>query len=596
MPFLVQGSDATVVIPANQSISIGALRGSTAGITIPTGLSAGPIGIVNDAQRTFGPYPNGATVNVLASKGSVEYVVGLTPITSDIVIGSSGFDFVIDVTTGDAASIIQSALNVIKTSGRRSASIKIRSTGAFNLTSGIVVNPWFHNVDFCGAVVTYTPTTGNAVSIECDRVNVFTQLIGGVHNINLVGGKAAGNTSIGLYCYGTAPSTRTSCAMYNITIDGFNEGLTFDDYAYLTHFYGIVINGCRDYGLNQRAGANDAGENISLHGGAISNCAGGAGTAILCSDDSSEIILYGMSVDYNLKCARIVNGGRVYMSGGHIEFNGTTTGADQFYISDQSTWSMDGVYWVVNTAAGAGPYTYSSLINVVDTNSSFIADKCKFTNHRNTADLWAIGNGKVIVDRVTLFNNSLMPYRMFTPNNVLVDGGFEQTTIQDLWYVTSQGGTYSNRFTKSDGTAVITSTDTAKTGSRSLKVSRGAVGAGYACGLRVMIPVSGFSGKTMFCNLWANSTLGANTVMSFYQAILSTYDANGIPTYARRQAYAAPFQTTNIPNNWTTQVGVQNGSGFRVAPWATHIEIEFDISAGAASTSLYIDDFTCEFY
>jgi hypothetical protein len=383
--------------------------------------------------------------------------------------------------------------------------------------------------------------------------------------------------------------------MYNITIDGFAESIAFDDYAYLTHFYGVVVNGFRKYGLNQRTGANDAGENISWHGGVISNGAGDEGTAIICTDDSSEIGLYGVSLDYNLKVARIENG-RVHMSGGHIEFNGASVTEDQFYISNQSHWTMDGVYWVVNTSAGVGPYTFSRLINVVDTNSTFTADKCRFSNHRNTADLWATGNGKVQVTNPSLFNVSQMPYRFYLNNNVLSDGGFEQTTVQDLWYVTSAGGTYSTRLSKTDGTVVATATDQFRTGTRSLKFTRPAQAPGYACGLRIAIPVSQHQGKLMICNFWARSNFGANTVMSFYQCLLSSQDAVQVPTYSRRTAYAAPFQSTNIPADWTTQVGVQNGSSFRVAPWATHIEIEFDCSAGASATSLWLDDFTVEFY
>lgn len=83
MPFLPEGSDATVTIPAGQSIRIGALRGSIATLTIPLGLPGGPIGIVRDTQSVFGPYPNGTTVSVMASSGGVEYVVGLTPLVTD---------------------------------------------------------------------------------------------------------------------------------------------------------------------------------------------------------------------------------------------------------------------------------------------------------------------------------------------------------------------------------------------------------------------------------------------------------------------------------------------------------------------------------
>jgi len=83
MPFLQQSQTADVVIPAGQSIRVGALRGAKAQILIPSGLPGGPTGLIADGQSVFGPYPAGATVQVLSQVGETEYVVGASPVLTD---------------------------------------------------------------------------------------------------------------------------------------------------------------------------------------------------------------------------------------------------------------------------------------------------------------------------------------------------------------------------------------------------------------------------------------------------------------------------------------------------------------------------------
>lgn len=83
MPFLQPGREATVVIPAGQSIRIGSPLGASASISIPQGLPGGPTQTVTDTNRTFGPYPAGATVSVESAAGVVEYVVAANPVLTD---------------------------------------------------------------------------------------------------------------------------------------------------------------------------------------------------------------------------------------------------------------------------------------------------------------------------------------------------------------------------------------------------------------------------------------------------------------------------------------------------------------------------------
>jgi hypothetical protein len=86
MPFLQNRINATVAVPAGQSICVGALRGSVATVVIPAGLRGSPITTVIDSQTVIGPFPAGASIIVEATQGDVEYVVGATPVLTDTPI------------------------------------------------------------------------------------------------------------------------------------------------------------------------------------------------------------------------------------------------------------------------------------------------------------------------------------------------------------------------------------------------------------------------------------------------------------------------------------------------------------------------------
>ena len=90
MPFLRNGESVTVTVPSGQRIAIGALRGSQASILIPQGLAGGPVAVMDDTTRTFGPW-TGLTVNVTvnSSQGVVEFVIGATPVLTDDTINEA---------------------------------------------------------------------------------------------------------------------------------------------------------------------------------------------------------------------------------------------------------------------------------------------------------------------------------------------------------------------------------------------------------------------------------------------------------------------------------------------------------------------------
>ncbi|MES2887175.1 MAG: hypothetical protein V4739_04100, partial [Pseudomonadota bacterium] len=273
----------------------------------------------------------------------------------------------------------------------------------------MVVDPWYCTLDFGGAEVHYLPTDGVAITQLSHRANAFTQLVGGVNNINLR--TPPGGTAVALELKGTAPQTRTSTRSRGITAQGFDVGLRMSDYAYLTWINGFIADGC-ETGVLWLAGA-DAGENVNLVEGAISN--GGLALDIrgqaACLNLSS-----GFSIDYNQKAVKISgSGARVMMDQCHIELPGATCLPGQIVVDGNGSLFLhrDGEFLLSDRFNGgnlAGPYGFSHMVEVLHPNCLVKMPDTRLHNHRNLADTWAIGPGRVWTDGVT-YADALMPRR-----------------------------------------------------------------------------------------------------------------------------------------------------------------------------------------
>ena len=133
MPFLQQGRDAVVVIPATQSIRVGALGGAAASISIPLGLPGGPTQNIVDGQSVYGPYPAGATVVVESTVGVVEYVVGASPVLTDQLFNPAA----VAVTGGTIAGATINSSSVGATTPSTGSFTTLRATSFLSaLTDG----------------------------------------------------------------------------------------------------------------------------------------------------------------------------------------------------------------------------------------------------------------------------------------------------------------------------------------------------------------------------------------------------------------------------------------------------------------------------
>ncbi len=129
MPFLQQGRDAVVVIPAGQSIRVGALGGAAASITIPQGLPGGPTQTVTDGQSLYGPYPAGATVTVESTVGVIEFVVAASPGLTDQLFNPAA----VALTGGTMTGVAVNNATVGATTPNTGSFTSLRSTSLLSL-------------------------------------------------------------------------------------------------------------------------------------------------------------------------------------------------------------------------------------------------------------------------------------------------------------------------------------------------------------------------------------------------------------------------------------------------------------------------------
>jgi hypothetical protein len=142
MPFLRNGESVTVTVPSGQRIAIGALRGSQASILIPQGLAGGPVSVMDDTTRTFGPWTGltvGVTVN--SSQGVVEFVIGATPVLTDDTINRAAVAITGGTITGTPISGSTGSFTTLAASGAvtmnpASAAVSIAPSGTGNATFG----------------------------------------------------------------------------------------------------------------------------------------------------------------------------------------------------------------------------------------------------------------------------------------------------------------------------------------------------------------------------------------------------------------------------------------------------------------------------
>lgn len=375
----------------------------------------------------------------------------------------------------------------------------------------------------------------------------------------------------------------------DFTITNFGTGMLIGNHAYLITCINGEFTGNGLCYTDSGATSVDSGERMTFVGCMFNNSTAGVVVKI------PSATFVACSFDYIYETFVHASDGWITMIGCHVEggIAGETTSAPilkatgnqgtiiwrgGFMIFDQPEVAIRDNYFDVSTGTGnfnGGGITVDGIV----------------------AKLTAPNVGLVTGSRVSQFvardwtsnANDLIPLK---GKNVLADGSFENATLSDDWSVSSASGTVTDRATTTL-ISVATSTDTARSGSRSLKVTKtGGVGGDQKT--RLLVPVR--PRTRLDVELWAAALSGQTGSVSFLgqyvKAVSTNANAYGYSVTLRQTAGQASG-TVDLSSLSSTFTRIINANLKQAAPdWATHflLEMQYNLWNATGGASIYYDD------
>jgi hypothetical protein len=299
--------------------------------------------------------------------------------------------------------------------------------------------------------------------------------------------------------------------------------------------------------------------------------------------DASSFIFQSCSFDYNTKQIDVYQS-RVFLTNCHIE--GSDYAEAPFKLDSDAYLDIDGS-WILMT--DGLPHDVPYMVNLISENSACRIANCFVNNAKTASDYWATGLGQLILENIHSYGITQNPFLLAKHQNLLVDGGFEQTTIKDNIFITEDTNTITNRFTGSN-ISLSTSTTVKRTGTRSLKANK-TFGPFSGCAFVIAVPIT-VPQAMLNASIWFNKPgtgSGSFTIETGW-AILSL-NGNAVPILANEQLRGSlPFNLTNNPSGW---IRFTDGEPFRRSPvWATHyfIRCYMTVWDSGGNQAIYFDD------
>ena len=532
------------------------------------------------------PASNAALVALAASDGSS--LVGYLPAGTGAVattvqtklregpytpqdVGATGLGVINDVAD------IQLAHDNIVATGKFGV-LTLPSGSVFKCDSGLTINVSLVRIDGNGSKLDFSGmTSGYAITLTGKGTGTpYTQGVGGIRGVEVAGPGYASSVT------GIMFNTASEAGPAQITLEGtsvhdFLVGHTFMNNAYCINIHGGNVYGCGT-GVQQASGFANYGERISYVGNTIFNC---ATTAIDMQNANGAFVFTSCSFDYSTRVASVL-AGRVFLNNCHVE--ASNYAAEPFYLSGSTgaTLVMNGG-WLLCTG------TNTSNIAYVGTTASkgggaFFRDV--FMNNTTTATYFATGTGNIEVSNpVTYDTPSNLPILLRLDQSLAIDGGFEQTTPQDV-FITSDTAAITSRLTGTDIQLASVAANP-RSGSRSLKMTKVFDG-GSACGFAFVAPLKAgkrYAGTRVWYAKYGSQT--GTMYISYYFAAVR--DSTTTPQIVKLGSLATT--TITFTSSTVAYTAVTGGFDLGKAPaWATHIVMSVNAD-GVGAGDLYFDDF-----
>lgn len=482
----------------------------------------------------------------------------------------------------------------------------------YNLTTRVSLKPHRVIIEGGGATLSGTGMTDNhLIYMEAVAADPsFDQMSHSMRNVTIAGPDGTADIT-GILWSGSTSARSVRPTFYNINTYGFGRGIDLVNYAYLGGFERSSWRNCK-IAIRQSAGT-DAGENCALSKCLISLC--DLGFHLL--DGSSEWFVSKTSFDYMDQLV-VAQGApsRLHLDICHIEPRGANDGSGYYMLNGSGTdprapvagrdtfididgngsyFLMTGGWFDINNSGGVGPYAYEQIVNVRNNNSNARFENVSMQNMANTSNKFWTGTGQCVVRGLQHQVTPSMPTRISdqTFGNALRDGGIEDATIPDLWYVSKDTAAITNRLTGTNIT-LARSTVQKRTGASSMLITKVAAGNGQ---VSILIPVRQGDRCSVAGYSYLNAAAGGSIFADCRWANVLGLDANGVPIIQSAAGVSFHSSTTLSATTGSFQAfemkTYDNGaSGEPCAPsWATHLRVSFNLDGvSVAGTLLYIDD------
>lgn len=451
------------------------------------------------------------------------------------------------------------------------------------------------------------------------RVECFS-LIGSTTYSNLVNGIDV-NMAVAVSTRAPRP---TIC---NFVIYGFNKAICTRNQGYLATFTdGIVINA--NYAVYFNGGANPSENTVfrnitfsNSNFGAYIDTAAETGTA-----QKYDVTFDTCSFDYNsVQIYQNSGFGRVRFYSGNIEHNNASNAYPINFATTSKVCSVvfSGCYF---NYTGAGPSTgFTNYFNVTsgfkvkveDPWFDSILGSGQTLGALNYPAIANVASGGYFEMRGLRSDSipTMAPLLSLDSNaNLLVDGGFEATTLQDIWYLYRDNnalvttGSSTARTAGTNVTAIATSSAAHNSGSRCLSITRDANGSLSANTVVVACLIPAPVVSDQICGLFSCALSGGSGALGVtvnavkvdpftdqwttnFSALAAAQYIPSVTKTSQLASYSVGALTTSFQTRAFTTSSNTNAPRLVVPKWATHILLLFDVSQiNNPSGALYIDD------
>lgn len=482
----------------------------------------------------------------------------------------------------DDTIAVQTAINAVVTTGK-GATVKI-PPGTYRITSTLTVDVSYVSIHADGATIDASSiTSGIAIhmtgSVATAGGGPYLQSTTVIEGFKLIGnGKAGTVTGIQCHTAGGGGEGTSHFTMRNLNISHFGIGLDYKDHSYAINHYGIDVYSC-GICVNQGYPIIDGAEKMNFQGCMFYN----SDIAVKILGSETSFTFHSCSFDYNGQ-QFYISAARIFCTNCHVEAADYTGVA--FHLESDAFFNFD-AGWILVTFGL--PHSMNYLIDVVDDNTTCRIANTFVNNARTVTNYWATGSGQFIVENIHSFFIGQNPLLAKASNNLLVDGSFEASEIQDNIFLFEDTGEVIHRFI-GQNLALSVSTDQSHSGTKSLKADK-IFGPFSGAAFRIVVPIPRKEAM-LNARLWFNKPgtgTGQFSLSTGWCTIAN--DRNQVPHFVRQQVRGElPFTTTSAATGWTSYT---DGDPYQKCPmWATHyyIQVYMTVWDSNGGSAIYFDD------